>query len=81
MNRYQLLVATIGTAFVAGCASTDREAAVPDEDKTYVTGSRIPVRDGTGPRDVKSTSSKEGVDDMLRKGGSTTGGTGGRGGG
>lgn len=81
MKRLHLFVATVGTVVVAGCASTDRQAAVPDEEKTYVTGSRIPVSSGGGPKGVKATSSRQGIDDMLRKGGSATGGVTGAGGG
>jgi outer membrane murein-binding lipoprotein Lpp len=44
MKRFHLLVAAVGTVLVAGCASTEKQAAVPDEEKTYVTGRRIPER-------------------------------------
>lgn len=64
MNRYHLLFAVAGTAFVAGCASTEKQAAVQDEDKEYVTGSRIPVRGGTGNATVMS---RQAIDDMMRK--------------
>ena len=67
MNRYQLLVTVVGTAIVAGCASTARQAAVQDDDKTYITGSRIPVHSGTGARDVKAVASRQGIDDMLHR--------------
>jgi hypothetical protein len=80
MNRYRLLVAAIGTTLLAGCATPDRQAAAQDDEKEYVTGSRIPVKSGTG-RDVKNTSSKEGINDMLRRGGNATGGVTGAGGG
>jgi hypothetical protein len=42
MNRYHLLVAILGAALVAGCASTDKRAAVDDDDKTYVTAAAYP---------------------------------------
>ena len=73
MNRYQLLVAAVGTAFVAGCASVDKQAAAQDDDKTYVTGSRIPVRGGTGSGSVKATTSRQEIDQMLHKGGNAAG--------
>ena len=65
MNRYHLLFAVAGTAFIAGCASADKQAAVQDEDKEYVTGSRIPVRAGTGR--ATSTSDRQTIDNMMRK--------------
>ena len=87
MKRYELLVAVLGTAFVAGCASTDKQAAsadgraaVADEEKTYVTGSRIPVRDGRAHRDVKAVTDKQEINNMLRPGGNATGGVLGTGG-
>ncbi len=79
MNRYQLLVAVVGATFVAACASADKQTTAQDEDKSYVTGSRIPVH-GTGARDVKGTTSRQGIDDLLHKGGNATGGVGGAGG-
>jgi hypothetical protein len=63
MNRYHLLFAVAGAAF--GCASADKQATVQDEDKEYVTGSRIPVRAGTG--NATATSSRQAIDDMMRK--------------
>jgi hypothetical protein len=77
MNRYHLLVATLGAALVAGCASTDKQAAVDDDDRTYVTGSRLPKHVGGH---VKAITNKQGIDDLLRKGGSSTGGVTGAGG-
>lgn len=47
------LVGTLGLV-AAGCASPDTQTAEPREDKTYVTGSRIPVRDGSTSASVKS---------------------------
>ena len=87
MNRYELLAAAVGIALVAGCASTDRQAASADgkaaaseDDKTYITGSRIPVRDGRGHRDVKATTDRQEIDMMFRPGGNATGGVTGAGG-
>jgi hypothetical protein len=69
-----LLVAAAGIASAAGCATTERQAAVDDDDKVYVTGSRIPVKDGKGHQSVQSTATRQGIEDMLRKPGNVTGG-------
>lgn len=87
MNRYELLVAAVGIAVVAGCASTGRQAASADgkataseDDKTYITGSRLPVRDGRAARDVKTTTDRQEINTMFRPGGNATGGVTGAGG-
>ncbi len=64
MNRYCLLLAVAGTAFIVGCASADKKAEGPDDDKDFVTGSRLPVKTGTGH--AAATTSRQGIDDMLR---------------
>jgi len=64
MNRCYLLFAIAGTALVVGCASAGKQAAVEDDDKEYVTGSRIPVKAGTGR--ASATTSRAQIDDMLR---------------
>ena len=82
MNVYPLLVAAVGIALVAGCASTStgKQAAADDQEREYVTGSRIPVR-GAPTSDVKAVTSKEGIQDMVRpRGGNATGGVTGAGG-
>jgi hypothetical protein len=66
MNRCNLLVATIALAFVAGCASVNTPAADSGDGGTKVTGSRIPVRNAGTTSDVKTITSKEGIDDMMR---------------
>ncbi len=75
MNGYPLLVAAVGIALVAGCASTstDKRADLDDQDREYRTGSRIPVR-GNPTSDVKTVNTREGIDDMMRRGGNATGG-------
>ena len=75
MNGYPLLAAAVGIALVAGCASTSTvdRSALDDEEKSYVTGSRIPVR-GNPTHDVKSVSTREGIQDMMRPVGNATGG-------
>ena len=68
MNRYDLLLATIAVVLVAGCASVTTQTAEPERDKTVVTGSRLPAREGAGATDVKSIGTKEGIDDMMKRG-------------
>ena len=67
MNRYCLLAAVIAAAFVVACATPEsQQSAENKSDKVYNTGSRLPVRDGSGSRDVKSVTDKESIDDMMR---------------
>ena len=73
MNRIHLLVAVLGIAFVSGCASTDKQAALQDDDKTYVTGSRIPVKDTSHPN-VSAVTDKKDINEMMHRGGNATGG-------
>ena len=70
MNRYNLLLATIAATFVAGCASTPivNPAAEAQDDKTRVTGSRLPARDRDSSASVKSIENKQGIDDMMGRG-------------
>jgi PBP1b-binding outer membrane lipoprotein LpoB len=68
MNRYDLLLATIAAVLIAGCASVTTQTAEPQQDKTVVTGSRLPAREGAASADVKSIGSKEGIDDMMKRG-------------
>jgi hypothetical protein len=67
MNRYDLLLATIAAVLIAGCASVTSQTAEPERDKTLVTGSRLPAREGATTADVKSVSSKEGIEDMMNR--------------
>lgn len=70
MNRSTLLLATIAATFVAGCASTPitNPAATAQDDKTAVTGSRLPARDRDSSSSVKSIENKQGIDDMMHRG-------------
>ncbi len=68
MNRYTLLLAAIGVAFVVGCASVATQPAEPQQDKDYVTGSRLPSRDRDSSASVKSIENKQGIDDMMGRG-------------
>ena len=74
-STYTRFVATAMFAVaVAGCATTGRQAAAePDEDQTYVTGSRLPGRNGaTGA--TKTISDKDSINRMMNKGGNAVGG-------
>jgi hypothetical protein len=44
------------------------QTAEPQRDKTVVTGSRLPAREGATSADVKSISTQEGIDDMMKRG-------------
>ena len=66
MNRSHLLPVTIAAMFVAGCASPDPNSAEPRSEKRYVTGSRIPAPEGNTSASVKSTETREGIDDVLQ---------------
>jgi hypothetical protein len=65
MNRHALLVAALATTFV-GCAPPDtRNASTEPQERTTVTGSRIPVRGG-GSADVKAVDSRDAADSLRR---------------
>ena len=68
MNRYDLLHAAIAAMLVAGCASVAPQTDEPQRDKTHVTGSRLPARDGGTSANVKSISNKEDIDDVMQRG-------------
>jgi hypothetical protein len=60
-------------ALSVGCAAVDRQqSAEPKEDKEYVTGSRIPVRDHGSGSEVQGVNSKQGIDNMMRGTGATS---------
>ena len=60
--------------------SVDGKATAADEDKAYITGSRIPVRDRSTTRDVKSVTDRQEINSMVRPGGNASGGITGAGG-
>jgi hypothetical protein len=71
VNRYYLLTAVIVTASLVACASVEPQPSAEAQasggkgEKGYVTGSRIPVRDGSTSADVKGVTSKEGIDSIM----------------
>ena len=67
MNRCNLFLASIALAFVAGCASMNTPTSTDQQGGTVVTGSRIPVREGT-TSDVKTTTNKDAITEMMRGG-------------
>lgn len=71
MNLCNLLVATIASTLVAGCASVDTPTADSRDRGTVVTGSRIPARDGNTSAEVKATQNKDAIDEMMRRGRTT----------
>lgn len=70
MNRYKMIVAMMAATVAAGCATTPTpQAADSPDDKAYVTGSRLPVRDSSTTANVKGVTDKRSIDDMMRPGG------------
>ena len=68
MNRYDLILAAIAATVVAGCATTPQTAATESpDDKSYVTGSRLPVRDNSTTANVKGMTNKTAIDDMMNR--------------
>jgi hypothetical protein len=67
MNRYHLLLATLATTFVAGCATPPAGVPVAQDDKTYVTGSRLPARDGDSSASTNSANTQD-INDMMQRG-------------
>lgn len=66
-REWQISVATIfglvGAAGVLmGCTSMETQAGEPRGDKAYLTGSRIPVRDGGTSNSVRSVNNRDAAD-------------------
>lgn len=71
MNRYNTIRAAVAVTALFGCATAPTPpTGDSQDDKAYVTGSRLPVRDGSTTANVKGVTSKEGIDDMLNRGSS-----------
>ena len=71
VNSRRLCLAIIAAALVSACASVDQQTASsqPKQDKTYATGSRIPVRDrSAGSSDVRSVDSQNATEMMNKRG-------------
>ncbi len=72
MIRYDLILAAIATTVIAGCATAPSQTAAAEsaDDKAYVTGSRLPVRDNSSTANVKGIANKNAIDDMMNRGSS-----------
>lgn len=70
MNRYNLILAAVAVTALVGCATTPTpQAADSPDDKAYVTGSRLPVRDNSSSANVKGITNKSAIDSMMTPGG------------
>ena len=56
--RAMILGATSAASLVAGCASTEPQTAERRDEKTYVTRSRIPMREGNTSNAVRSVDNR-----------------------
>ena len=67
MNRYNTILAAVAVTALFGCATAPTPPTGDQDDKAYVTGSRLPVRDGaTAGADVKGVGNKEATEDLRR---------------
>ena len=70
MNRYCLLSALIAAVAMAACTTAEtqptQQTSENKPDKSYITGSRIPVHDSAGSASVKTIDNKQGVDDAMQ---------------
>ena len=70
MNRYSLLSALIAAVAMVACSTAEmqqtQQTSENKPDKSYITGSRIPVHDSTGSASVKTIDNKQGVDDAMQ---------------
>ena len=70
MNPYNVILAVVAATAVFGCATTTPpQAAESPDDKSYVTGSRLPVRDNSTTANVKGVTDKRSIDSMMTPGG------------
>jgi hypothetical protein len=67
MNRYNTILAVVAVTALFGCATAPTPPTGDQDDKAYVTGSRLPVRDGSTTANVKGVTGKEDIDDMLNR--------------
>lgn len=80
MNRFGLFIAAAFAATLAGgCAAPNGTQKAADDDKVYVTGSRIAVKESPHAG-VKAMTDRRAIEDMMRPGGAATGGVLGAGG-
>jgi hypothetical protein len=66
MNRHGLVIAAaVGATLAAGCASTATQNRASEDEKTYVTGSRIPVKDKVHGN-VSATTDRKAIEEFMR---------------
>jgi hypothetical protein len=69
MNRYNTVLCAVAVTVAAACATPNppnQQASQSQEDKGYVTGSRLPTRNGGTAADVKGVSGRDAMDEMRR---------------
>ena len=68
MNRYNMVLAAVAVTVAAACATPNpnQQTSQAQEDKGYVTGSRLPTRNGSTTADVKGVSGKDAMDELRR---------------
>jgi hypothetical protein len=67
MNRYNTILAAVAVTVLFGCATAPTPpAGEAQDDKAYVTGSRLPVRDGSTSANVKGVSSADAAEEIRR---------------
>ena len=81
MNRRELFIVAVAAGLIAGCATPNNQTAqnTDPDDKAYVTGSRIPVKDGMSAAqraaaEKAASNPDKGFVDQMRRGGASTGG-------
>ena len=85
MNRRALFIVTVAAGLISGCATPSSQTTqnTDPDDKTYVTGSRIPVKDNGAQKAAAERAANnpdKGFRDQMMRGGSSTGGVSGAGG-
>ena len=63
--RFLVLAGAIAVGCAGGCSTTGTGPAVDDDDKVYVTGSRIPKTD-RGSAGVKATDDQDAIRSMMK---------------
>ena len=79
MYRRELVIAAIAAGLISGCATTNKPNAqsTDPDDKTYVTGSRIPMKDNGSQAAAAARAASnpdKGIQDQLKRGGVGVGG-------
>ena len=70
MNRSSVVLAALAAISIAACASVEQQqSAEPKAEKTYTTGSRIPVRDGSTSTRVTAIENKVDIQDIGARAG------------